>query len=73
MTKQISLYTQAVNNYQQLLALEYTRFELGESTFFLINSRELKYLEAQIKLAKLLSDYRIAIANANWASGEIPF
>ena len=71
--QQIALYNQTVNNYQKLLELENTRFQLGESTFFLINSREIKYLETQIKLAKLLSEYRIALATADWASGKMPF
>ena len=73
LAQQITLYQQTVNNYQKLLELENTRFELGESTFFLINSREIKYLEAQIKLAKLLSEYRIALANMDWASGKTLF
>ena len=70
---QITLYRATVNNYQQLLLLENTRFELGESSFFLINSRENKYLEAQIKLAKLLSEYQIALSAADWASGRLAF
>ena len=71
--QQIALYSQTVNNYQKLLELENSRFELGESTFFLINSREIKYLETQIKLAKLLTEYRTALATADWASGKMLF
>lgn len=67
---QIVLYRATVQNYQQLLALENTRFELGESSFFLINSRENKYIEAQLKLIKLLSEYQIAVAATVWASGR---
>ena len=70
---QITLYRATVNNYQQLLLLENTRFELGESSFFLINSRENKYLEAQIKLAKLISEYQIALSASDWASGRLAF
>jgi outer membrane protein TolC len=73
LTQQIALYSQTVNNYQKLLELENARFELGESTFFLINSREMKYLEAQIKLAKLVSEYRIALVQVDWANGKISF
>jgi outer membrane protein TolC len=71
--KQITTYSQAVANYQQLLQLENTRFELGESTFFLINSREMKFLESQIKLAKLFAEYKISLANIEWASGKTAF
>jgi outer membrane protein TolC len=70
---QIQLYKATVNNYQQLLQLENTRFELGESSFFLINSRENKYIEAQLKLAKLVSEYQIARAATDWASGRLGF
>ena len=70
---QIQLYRATVSNYQQLLQLENTRFELGESSFFLINSRENKYIEAQLKLAKLLSEYQIARAATDWAGGRLGF
>ena len=71
--KQIDIYGQTVNNYRRLLELENSRFELGESTFFLINSREIKYLEAQIKLAKIQSEYHIAKAATDWARGKLVF
>ena len=70
---QIQLYRATVGNYQQLLQLENTRFELGESSFFLINSRENKYIEAQLKFAKLVSEYQIARAAMDWASGRLGF
>ncbi len=71
--QQINTYNQAVNNFKQLLSLENTRFELGESSFFLINSREMKFLESQVKLAKFLSAYKTAQAQVEWASGRLIF
>jgi outer membrane protein TolC len=71
--KQITLFEQTVNNYQQLLRLENTRFELGESSFFLINSRENKFIEAQLKLAKLRTEYLIARTAIDWSSGQLAF
>lgn len=71
--RQISLYEQTVNNYQQLLRLENTRFELGESSFFLINSRENKYIEAELKLAKLKIEYLMARTAIDWSSGRLAF
>jgi outer membrane protein TolC len=68
---QIRLYEQTLSNYQRLLALENTRFELGESSLFLINSREMKYIEAQVKLAKLKVEYQIARASVTWANGQL--
>ncbi|MHA8075410.1 TolC family protein [Aquirufa sp. TARAVU-A1A] len=51
--KQIRTQEAAVANYQSLVRAEESRFELGESSLFLINSREMKSLEAAEKLADL--------------------
>ncbi|WP_235297402.1 TolC family protein [Portibacter marinus] len=40
----------AVVNYRRLLEAENRKFEIGESSIFLINSREIKYLESRYKL-----------------------
>lgn len=42
-----------VRNYQRLLAAENTKFQNGESSLFLVNRRELKYLENQEKQIEL--------------------
>ena len=42
-----------VNNYRRLLAAENNKFRNGESSLFLINSRELKYIDAQLKQIEL--------------------
>jgi outer membrane protein TolC len=68
---QFRVYSDIVNNYQQLLQMESTRFELGESSLFLINSREMKVIESQVKLAKIRSDIEIARASIDWASGTL--
>jgi outer membrane protein TolC len=67
--RQLTVMSEQTGNYRRLLELENTRFELGESTFFLINSREMKYLEAQVKLAKLRSTIRFAELQVQWAAG----
>lgn len=66
---QIALFRSTLNNYQQLLQLENTRFGLGESTFFLINSREMKVIETQVKLIKLLVEAQVSKAAVRWAGG----
>jgi outer membrane protein TolC len=65
------LYQQTVDNYARLVQLENTRFELGESTLFLVNSREMKLYEAQIKLAKVQADLRVVRASIDWALGRL--
>jgi outer membrane protein TolC len=51
--KQINTQQKAVLNYQALVKAEETRFEQGESSLFLINSRETKAMEAAEKLTEL--------------------
>lgn len=50
---QIDIARQNIINYQRLLTAEETRFGNGESSLFLINSRETKMLEAEQKLIEL--------------------
>lgn len=51
--KQIETQQKAVLNYQALVKAEESRFEQGESSLFLINSRETKAMEAAEKLTEL--------------------
>ena len=50
---QIDIAQQNIINYRRLLNAEETRFGNGESSLFLINSRENKLLEAEQKLIEL--------------------
>jgi len=67
--EQISLYRRTVRDYEQLLAGERRKFETGESSLFLVNSRELSYINAQIKLVTLLAENQKAILKTNNALG----
>jgi outer membrane protein TolC len=51
--KQIRTQESAFANFQSLVKAEELRFENGESSLFLINSREMKSLEAAEKLTDL--------------------
>lgn len=53
--KQISTQESALKNYQALVKAEESKFEQGESSLFLINSRETKSMEAAEKLIDLKS------------------
>ncbi|RMG24200.1 MAG: TolC family protein, partial [Bacteroidetes bacterium] len=44
--QQLDLYTDVAQNYRRLFEAEVEKFRLGESSVFLLNSRELKYIEA---------------------------
>jgi len=50
---QINIATQNVTNYQRLLQAEEMKYENGESSLFLINSRENKLIEAKEKIIEL--------------------
>ncbi len=51
---QVQLYLQTVRDYLGLLEGERRLFESGESSLFMINSREMGYIQAQLKLIELL-------------------
>jgi outer membrane protein TolC len=59
-----------VNNYNILRNGELKKFENGESSLFLVNSRELKLVEAQIKLQSLRAKYQKERAMLYWAAGK---
>lgn len=58
-----------VINLQQLFDAEQLRFSNGESTLFLINTRESNLINGQIKLAELKAKYALAKATIKWQAG----
>lgn len=68
---QQQIYERMVANYAELLRLENSRFQLGESSLFLINSREMKLIESRVKLLKLQTEINIATNAARWAGGVL--
>lgn len=69
--QQVKIGEGALLNYQRLLQGEQTRFQSGESTLFLLNSRENKTLEAFQKLAELQTKYYKSRAGLLWAAGQL--
>ncbi|WP_242926605.1 TolC family protein [Pontibacter vulgaris] len=69
--EQIRLQQQMVENANILRNGEVTRFENGESSLFLVNSRELKLLEAQVKLYNLQAKYAKARTFLYWSAGSM--
>lgn len=69
--EQTLLYREMVANYQSLLNAELAKFRIGESSIFLLNSRETKLLEAQIKLLELETKFRTAGYQVFWAAGTL--
>ena len=71
LSSQVKLYRGIVQNRRALLDAENDRFTLGESSVFLLNSREQSWLDAQVKYMKLLSEYRKTEAGLRWAAGIV--
>lgn len=69
--RQIRLTEDNVGNYQALLDAEIQKFNLGESSIFLINSREQKLIEAQLKLAVLHGKFFKNRVGLEWAAGQL--
>ncbi len=66
---QIELYETTVTNYAALLNGERRRFEEGESSLFLVNSRENSFITAETKLVELYGKFQKAQASLIFAIG----
>jgi len=66
---QIDLYAGNVANYERLLNGERQKFDAGESSLFLINSREVSFIDARIKLIDVKVKTRITYFSYYWAAG----
>ncbi len=69
--EQVLLYSKTVRDYNGLLGGERQMFEAGESSLFMVNSRELGYINAQLKLIELLAKNRKASLTARYSLGVL--
>lgn len=65
------LTDKSVDNAKKLLEAEFQRFEIGESSLFLVNNRELKYIEVLLKSYELKSKFFKTMVALNWSKGAI--
>ena len=65
----IAVQQQTVVNQQTLVQAEQQKFDIGESSLFLINSRETKLIDLQVKLEDLRAKYQKAVAALWYAAG----
>ncbi len=63
--------TNSVENAKKLLDAELQRFEIGESSLFLVNNREIKYIELLLKSYELKSKFFKTLVALNWAKGSV--
>ena len=62
---------QMLVNYERMLEAEQSMFDNGESSVFLLNSRENKKLQGQIKLIELEAKYSRTIGELKWSTGKL--
>jgi outer membrane protein TolC len=67
--QQVAIKSAAVDNYRKLLLAENERFREGESSVFLLNSRENKLIEESQKLAELRAKFYKSLQAVQWAAG----
>jgi outer membrane protein TolC len=68
---QVNTFRQITDNYRTLLDAEIEKFAQGESSVFLINTREQRWLDARLKYLKLVAEWKKAEAGAKWAAGQL--
>jgi outer membrane protein TolC len=69
--EQTILYRRTVRDYEGLLDGERQKFNAGESSLFMVNSRELGYIKAQITYLELLAANQKAILTTEYALGTL--
>jgi len=70
---QIDIQNIQYNNLQFLVRAEELKFQNGESSLFLINSRENKALEASQKLIELKTEYYKTLYALQWSAGLLQY
>ncbi len=71
MNSQVMLFTSVVQDYELLLFGEQKLFEIGESSLFMVNSREMDFINAEIKLIELLTKNQKASLSSWHALGNL--
>lgn len=69
--RQLATQERAFNNYQSLLEAENIKFRIGESSIFLLNNREQKLIETQLKVLKFQMKYQQLQYKLDWAMGRL--
>ncbi|MCB9201468.1 MAG: TolC family protein [Flavobacteriales bacterium] len=68
---QIELYNEMNSNYSQLLQAEKIKFSIGESSLFVVNSRETKYIDSLLKNIELKKKHQSLILKKYLLLGTI--
>lgn len=71
MKLQAAQYNVVAQNYYQMLQAERKLFEMGESSVFMVNTREQNYINARLKLNDLRFKYRKAAVEMLYQAGQL--
>ena len=66
---QVTVQQKTIDNQQRLVLAEQQKFELGESSLFLVNARETKLIDLRVKGAELKTKYQKAVAELYFVAG----
>jgi outer membrane protein TolC len=66
---QIEIYNQTVFNVERLVEGEQQKFEIGESSLFLVNQREMSYIKAQVDFIKMIAKNQHAFIEVQYSLG----
>lgn len=66
---QAELYQKNAIDFERLLIAERTKFDIGESSVFLVNTREIGFINAQIKYIETITKNHKAALKAGYALG----
>ena len=69
--KQINMQKNNLQNNLALLNAEQDKFKLGESSVFMVNTRENAYLSAEINLIELISKQQITLVKYLYYANEL--
>lgn len=69
LAQQLATQEGIVRDQDQLTRAERRKFEMGESSLFLVNARESKFLELRYKLESIKAKYEKALAGLAFAAG----
>ncbi len=69
--EQVALLSRNLENYKRLLDGENEKFRLGESSVFLLNKRQEKYIDGQLKLIKSYIKQQIELLNFLYFSNQL--
>jgi outer membrane protein TolC len=68
---QYKINQKSLDNTKRLLDVELERFDIGESSLFLVNNREIKYIEVVLKGYEFKTKFFKTLIALNWAKGSI--